>query len=113
MSDDNTLDKERLFSLHVSIIISYILCAFIAPLWFIIIIVAIHRTLIVAADGCIISKMERKARNNPEYDFFTELTFRTTGKNITLEDSANIDLMLMIIVLFIAIIMHKKEFKYV
>jgi hypothetical protein len=83
--------------------------AFIAPLWFVLLIIVMHRSLMLKFDGCFISNMEREARNDPNYDFFTELTYRTTGKRIASKGSLNIDMILLIIVLVIAVLMHSRR----
>jgi hypothetical protein len=100
---------ELLFSLHVTTVIALIVLAFLAPLWTLIIIVLCHRVLLYSFDGCIISKMERKVRRDPNYDFFTEVALRSSGKKITSKGSERIDLILLVAVVSIALVVHFRK----
>ena len=99
-------EAELLFSLHVTTVIALIVLAFLAPLWALVIIVLCHRALLYSFDGCIISKLERKARRDPNYDFFTEVALRSSGKKITSRGSECIDLILLVAVISIALVVH-------
>lgn len=108
-SRQQKLRAELLFSLHVSIVLALIVFAFFAPLGILLLVLILHRFLLVKFNGCIISKWERKARSNPNYDFFTEVTRRASGKKITSRGSENFDLILISAIVLIALFAHLRR----
>jgi hypothetical protein len=104
-------EAELLFFLHVTTVVILVVLAFLAPLWTLILIVLCHRVMLYSFDGCIISKMERKVRKDPNYDFFTEVALRSSGKKINARGSERIDLILLVLVIAIALVVHFRRRK--
>ena len=55
--------------------------------------------------------MERKVRKDPNYDFFTEVALRSSGKKINARGSERIDLILLVLVIAIALVVHFRRRK--
>lgn len=97
---------ELLFQLHASVVLALLVFAFFAPLGLLLLVLIFHRFLLIRCDGCVISHLERRERHDPNYDFFTEVAYRASGKRIGKKGSENFDLNLISLVVLIALFAH-------
>ena len=95
---------ELVFVIHVIVIIILVILSVYAPILIVVLILVLHR-LQLHYYGCIINKVERKLRDDNGYNFFSELSQKITGMPLDIKGVKNMDQVIAVVIIIVAIIM--------
>ncbi len=96
--------SDIVFGIHVILLIVLIVLSFYVPLGLVILVILLHRMHLWYFDGCILTKADKNIGGmDKDSDFFQEIAYTFTGKEIGERGSHIIDMFILGFVLVVAL----------